>query len=36
VEAVITIQPKELEVTIKLLKKIGFMLNDTGYGCVHK
>jgi hypothetical protein len=36
VEAVNTIQPKELEVTIKLLKKRGPMLDDTGYGCVHK
>lgn len=36
VEAVIiTIQP-ELEVTIELLKKRGPLLNDTGYGCVHK
>jgi hypothetical protein len=36
VETVITIQSKELEVTIKLLKKRGSMVNDTEYGYVHK
>lgn len=34
-EAVINIQP-ELEVTIELLMKRDPILNDTGYGCVHK